>query len=36
MNHFHISSIIIENKLPDYSMITVFVSRTNSIVEMKG
>ena len=40
LNHFHISSIIIVNKLSDYSMITVLVSRrhtrTNSFVETKG
>ena len=40
LNHFHISSIIIVSKLPDYSIITVLVSRrhtrTNSFVETKG
>ena len=40
LNHFHISSIMIVNKLSDYSMITVLVSRrhtrTNSFVETKG
>ena len=40
LNHFQISSIIIVNKLSDYSMITVLVSRrntrTNSFVETKS
>ena len=40
LNHFHISSIIIVEKLSDYAIITVLVSRrhsrTNSIVATKG
>ena len=36
LNHFHISSIIIVNKLADLPMITVFVSSTKSFVVTKG